>query len=56
MRILADADSSGSVVNDKDDEGWSPIHSATSSGNLDIVKILVDRGKIISSNLKLLVL
>ena len=37
-------DSAASVLNAKDEEGWAPIHSAASSGNSQIVDILLERG------------
>lgn len=45
VRILANVDESRSVVNNKDEEGWAPLHSAASIGNLEIVEILLSRGK-----------
>ena len=33
-----------SVLNAKDEEGWAPIHSAASTGNAQIVEILLERG------------
>ncbi|KAJ4850980.1 hypothetical protein Tsubulata_047229, partial [Turnera subulata] len=43
VKILADADQSGSVVNSKDEEGWVPLHSASSIGNVEIVQILLSK-------------
>ena len=37
-------DSAASVLNAKDEEGWAPIHSAASSGNSQIIDILLERG------------
>ncbi|CAI9096506.1 OLC1v1032671C5 [Oldenlandia corymbosa var. corymbosa] len=31
-------------VNSVDEEGWGPLHSAASSGNLEIVEVLLDTG------------
>ncbi|KAG8061056.1 hypothetical protein GUJ93_ZPchr0003g18622 [Zizania palustris] len=33
-----------SVVNGQDEEGWAPIHSTASSGNSEIISILLDQG------------
>ncbi|XP_073024472.1 uncharacterized protein [Primulina eburnea] len=33
-----------SVVNSSDEEGWAPLHSAASSGNLKIVEVLQNKG------------
>lgn len=32
-------------VNSADEEGWAPLHSAASSGNVEIVQILLSRGE-----------
>lgn len=45
MKILAAADPSASGINSGDEEGWVPLHSATSSGNVEIVEILLSRGE-----------
>lgn len=34
-----------SVVNSCDEEGWAPLHSAASSGNIKIVEILLNSGE-----------
>lgn len=34
-----------SVVNSCDEEGWAPLHSAASSGNVRIVEILLNSGE-----------
>lgn len=47
VRVLADADPSVTGVNSKDEEGWAPIHSAASSGHLEIVNILIDKGDLL---------
>ncbi|XWS34163.1 hypothetical protein CRYUN_Cryun21dG0016600 [Craigia yunnanensis] len=39
--LLAAADDS--VVNSSDEEGWAPIHSAASIGNLEIMEILLSK-------------
>ncbi|CAH9101014.1 unnamed protein product [Cuscuta europaea] len=44
VKILSAADSSVSGINCGDEEGWVPLHSAASSGNIDIVEILLSRG------------
>lgn len=44
VKILAEADSSVKAVNSTDEEGWAPIHSASSIGNLDILQTLLARG------------
>ncbi|KAK6133752.1 hypothetical protein DH2020_032463 [Rehmannia glutinosa] len=41
VEILSAA--SPSVVNSSDEEGWAPLHSAASSGNLNIMEILLNR-------------
>lgn len=43
VEILSSA--SPSVVNSSDEEGWAPLHSAASSGNLELVEILLNRGE-----------
>jgi 26S proteasome non-ATPase regulatory subunit 10 len=37
-------DAAANVLNAKDEEGWAPIHSAASSGNSQIIDILLERG------------
>lgn len=44
VKILSAFDQSVSGINSADEEGWAPLHSAASSGNVEIVKILLDRG------------
>jgi serine/threonine-protein phosphatase 6 regulatory ankyrin repeat subunit B len=34
----------GAYINETDDYGWSPLHTAVLSGRLDIVKLLLDKG------------
>lgn len=43
--MLAKGDPAVSGVNSTDEEGWAPIHSASSSGNVEIVEILLTRGE-----------
>ncbi|KAK4358032.1 hypothetical protein RND71_023642 [Anisodus tanguticus] len=45
VKILAAADPSASGINSGDEEGWVPLHSAASSGNVEIVEILLSRGE-----------
>lgn len=45
VKILLSADASASVINSKDEEGWTPIHSAASIGNLEIVEALLSKGQ-----------
>lgn len=45
VKILAAADPSVSGINSGDEEGWVPLHSAASSGNVEIVEILLSRGE-----------
>jgi len=33
-----------SVLNDKDEAGWTPLHSAVSSGHCEVVAILLEQG------------
>lgn len=49
VRVLSDADPSVSGVNNKDEEGWAPIHSAASCGHDEIVEILIEKGEIFCS-------
>lgn len=42
--MLSAADPSVNGVNATDEEGWAPIHSAASIGNLEIIQILLERG------------
>lgn len=42
MEVLSTANPS--IVNSSDEEGWAPLHSAASSGNLKIVEILLNKG------------
>ncbi|RLN40065.1 26S proteasome non-ATPase regulatory subunit 10 [Panicum miliaceum] len=37
-------DAAAGVLNAKDEEGWAPIHSVASTGNAQIVEILLERG------------
>ncbi|KHG01708.1 ankrd52 [Gossypium arboreum] len=41
---LLSAAADESVVNGIDEEGWAPIHSAASIGNLEIMEILLNKG------------
>ncbi|GAB4829074.1 hypothetical protein Ancab_018736 [Ancistrocladus abbreviatus] len=50
VKILAEADSSGIMINSKDEEGWAPLHSAASIGNVNIVETLL--GKAANVNVK----
>ncbi|MBA0746500.1 hypothetical protein Gogos_009010 [Gossypium gossypioides] len=43
VKLLSDA-ADESVVNGIDEEGWAPIHSAASIGNLEIMEILLSKG------------
>lgn len=44
MNILLNADQSASVINSKDEEGWAPIHSVASIGNVQILEALLNKG------------
>lgn len=44
VKLLSACEPSASGINSVDEEGWSPLHSAASSGNEDIVEILLSRG------------
>ena len=44
--MLSAIDESAIVINSADEEGWAPLHSAASIGNLEIVEILLSRGRI----------
>lgn len=45
LKILSAIDESKSVINSADEEGWVPLHSAASIGHLEIVEILLSRGR-----------
>ncbi|KAI8528536.1 hypothetical protein RHMOL_Rhmol12G0156100 [Rhododendron molle] len=45
VKILSAADPSVSGINSPDEEGWVPLHSAASIGNVEIVEILLSRGQ-----------
>ncbi|VAI22134.1 unnamed protein product [Triticum turgidum subsp. durum] len=42
--VAAGGDAVASAVNGKDEEGWAPIHSVASSGNAQIIDILLGHG------------
>ena len=42
--LEAGGGAAASVLNAKDEEGWAPIHSVASTGNAQIVEILLERG------------
>ena len=44
VKILSAAEPSVSGVNSTDEEGWAPLHSAASSGSVEIVEMLLSRG------------
>ncbi|KAB2009241.1 hypothetical protein ES319_D10G153900v1 [Gossypium barbadense] len=46
---LLSAAADESVVNRIDEEGWAPIHSAASIGNLEIMEILLSKGANVNS-------
>lgn len=54
VRILSAVDPSVSGVNSVDEEGWAPLHSAASSGNVEIVDILLGRGDDYTHDLSLI--
>ncbi|KAK7849916.1 26s proteasome non-atpase regulatory subunit 10 [Quercus suber] len=39
VKVLSAIDESASVINSADEEGWAPLHSAASIGNLEIVEL-----------------
>ena len=43
--MLSAIDESAIVINSADEEGWAPLHSAASIGNLEIVEVLLSRGR-----------
>ena len=46
MRILCgDPELARVVVNAGDEEGWTPLHSAVSSGHIPAVEVLLEVGK-----------
>lgn len=46
MKLLSEV-ADESVVNSADEEGWAPIHSAASIGNVEIMEILLSKGEYI---------
>lgn len=44
VKILSAAEPSICGINSADEEGWAPLHTAASSGNVEIVEILLSRG------------
>ncbi|KAL8104599.1 hypothetical protein AgCh_028717 [Apium graveolens] len=44
VKILSAVDPLVSGINSADEEGWVPLHSAASSGNVEIVELLLNRG------------
>nr|CAB3493161.1 unnamed protein product [Digitaria exilis] len=42
--VEAGGEAAASLLNAKDEEGWAPIHSAASTGNAQIIDILLERG------------
>ncbi|KAM0013940.1 putative ankyrin repeat-containing domain-containing protein [Helianthus debilis subsp. tardiflorus] len=44
MKMLLGFDLSVSGINSVDEKGWAPMYSAASSGNVEIVNILLDIG------------
>ncbi|GMP28102.1 hypothetical protein CsSME_00003782 [Camellia sinensis var. sinensis] len=45
VKILSAADPSVTGINSADEEGWAPLQFAASSGNVEIVEILLSSGK-----------
>lgn len=45
VKTLLSCDGSACVVNSSDEEGWAPLHSAASIGNLEIVDTLLSKGQ-----------
>ena len=39
-----DGESFAKVINDKDDAGWTPLHSSVGSGHADVVRVLLESG------------
>ncbi|KAK2429281.1 ankyrin repeat-containing protein [Trifolium repens] len=44
VKILLSCDASAEVINSGDEEGWAPLHSAASIGNLEILEALLNKG------------
>lgn len=44
VKLITSSDEAKTVINSKDDEGWAPLHSAASSGNAELVELLLTRG------------
>lgn len=44
MRLLLDH---GANVNAEDSEKWTPLHAAATCGNLNLVRILIQRGTVV---------
>jgi ankyrin repeat protein len=50
VKALVAADESKSMINSVDEDGWAPLHSAASSGNIEIVEMLLSKGKGVKLN------
>jgi ankyrin repeat protein len=55
VKILLSCDASAEVINSGDEEGWAPLHSAASIGNLEILEALLNKGLFLFYSISLLI-
>jgi ankyrin repeat protein len=55
VKILLSCDAPAEVINSGDEEGWAPLHSAASIGNLEILEALLNKGLFLFYSISLLI-